>query len=103
MPATLVSIFCCGLAISKVQQMQARAMRSRISAPPARSAASPAGEHEEVPETVPRRLDADPQAMQRLKPVEHPFGTMKARIGTTHPDEDAAEGCERNSAQWAAR
>ena len=22
--------------------------------------------------------------MQRLKPVAHPFGTMKARIGTTH-------------------
>ena len=32
-----------------------------------------------------RRLDANPQAMrQRRETVEHPFGTIKARMGATH-------------------
>jgi len=32
-----------------------------------------------------RRLDEDPQAMRRHREtVEHPFGTIKARIGATH-------------------
>ncbi len=36
-------------------------------------------------EAVQRRLDENPQAMrQRRKTVEHPFGTMKARMGATH-------------------
>jgi len=31
------------------------------------------------------RLDENPQAMRvRRETVEHPFGTMKARIGATH-------------------
>ena len=31
------------------------------------------------------RLDANPQAMrQRREAVEHPIGTMKARMGATH-------------------
>jgi hypothetical protein len=31
------------------------------------------------------RLDANPQAMrQRRETVEHPFGTIKARMGATH-------------------
>lgn len=34
---------------------------------------------------VQQRLDADPQAMRkRRETVEHPFGTMKARMGATH-------------------
>ncbi|SMD15431.1 Transposase [Fulvimarina manganoxydans] len=42
-------------------------------------------EHEDVLENVQRRLDADPQAMQvRRETVEHPFGTLKARMGATH-------------------
>lgn len=42
-------------------------------------------EHEEVLETVQRRLDENPQAMrQRRETVEHPFGTIKARMGATH-------------------
>ena len=42
-------------------------------------------EHEQVVEAVQRRLDANPQAMrQRRETVEHPFGTMKARMGATH-------------------
>jgi transposase len=42
-------------------------------------------EHEHVLETVQRRLDANPQAMrQRRETVEHPFGTIKARMGATH-------------------
>ena len=36
-------------------------------------------------EEVLRRLDNNPQAMrQRRETVEHPFGTIKARMGTTH-------------------
>jgi transposase len=42
-------------------------------------------EHEHVLEAVQQRLDADPKAMrQRRETVEHPFGTMKARMGATH-------------------
>lgn len=42
-------------------------------------------EHEDVLEAVQRRLDANPEAMRRRREtVEHPFGTMKARMGATH-------------------
>jgi transposase len=42
-------------------------------------------EDEHVLEAVPRRLDADPTAMRRRRQtVEHPFGTLKARMGATH-------------------
>jgi hypothetical protein len=42
-------------------------------------------EHEHVLETVQQRLDQDPQAMRsRRETVEHPFGTLKMRMGATH-------------------
>src|ERR671925_319987 len=42
-------------------------------------------EHEHVLEAVQRRLDENPQAMrQRRETVEHPFGTLKMRMGATH-------------------
>jgi hypothetical protein len=42
-------------------------------------------EHEHVLEAVQRRLDENPKAMrQRRETVEHPFGTIKARMGATH-------------------
>ena len=42
-------------------------------------------EHEHVLEAVQRRLDENPQAMrQRRETVEHPFGTIKTRMGATH-------------------
>jgi len=42
-------------------------------------------QHEHVLEAVQRRLDENPQAMrQRRETVEHPFGTIKARMGATH-------------------
>jgi hypothetical protein len=42
-------------------------------------------EHEDVLETVQRRLDEHPEKMrQRRETVEHPFGTIKARMGATH-------------------
>ena len=42
-------------------------------------------EHEHVLEDVQRRLDENPQAMRtRRETVEHPFGTIKARMGGTH-------------------
>src|ERR1700704_5108259 len=42
-------------------------------------------EHEHVLEAVQQRLDANPNAMRaRRETVEHPFGTLKARMGATH-------------------
>ncbi len=42
-------------------------------------------EHEHLLDAVQERLDANPQAMrQRRETVEHPFGTIKARMGATH-------------------
>ncbi len=42
-------------------------------------------EHERVLEAVQRRLDEHPEKMRlRRETVEHPFGTIKARMGTTH-------------------
>jgi transposase len=42
-------------------------------------------EHEQVLEAVQKRLDENPQAMrQRRETVEHPFGTLKMRMGATH-------------------
>ena len=46
---------------------------------------SPRWEHEHVLEAVQERLDRDPDAMRRRREtVEHPFGTIKARMGATH-------------------
>ena len=45
----------------------------------------PRWEHEHVLEAVQERLDADPNAMRRRREtVEHPFGTLKMRMGATH-------------------
>ena len=42
-------------------------------------------EYEEILEAVQRRLDEHPEKMrQRRETVEHPFGTLKARMGATH-------------------
>jgi transposase len=42
-------------------------------------------EHEHVLEAVQARLDANPLAMrERRETVEHPFGTIKMRMGATH-------------------
>jgi len=42
-------------------------------------------EHEHLLDAVQQRLDANPLAMrQRRETVEHPFGTIKARMGATH-------------------
>ena len=42
-------------------------------------------ENEHLLDAVQRRLDANPQAMRlRRETVEHPFGTIKARMGATH-------------------
>ena len=41
--------------------------------------------HEPVLEAMQDRLDANPDAMRiRRQTVEHPFGTLKARMGSTH-------------------
>jgi transposase len=42
-------------------------------------------EHEHVLEAVQKRLDEHPEKMRtRRETVEHPFGTIKARMGATH-------------------
>jgi hypothetical protein len=42
-------------------------------------------EHEAVVEAVQKRLDANPDAMRvRRETIEHPFGTIKMRMGATH-------------------
>jgi hypothetical protein len=42
-------------------------------------------EHEHLLEAVQCRLDEHPEKMrQRRETVEHPFGTIKARMGATH-------------------
>lgn len=42
-------------------------------------------EHESVLDAMQDRLDANPDAMRiRRQTVEHPFGTLKARMGSTH-------------------
>ena len=42
-------------------------------------------EHEDVLEAAQKRLDKNPRAMrQRRETAEHPFGTLKMRMGATH-------------------
>jgi hypothetical protein len=42
-------------------------------------------QHEHILEAVQRQLDENPKAMRlRREMVEHPFGTIKARMGATH-------------------
>ena len=42
-------------------------------------------EHEAVVEAVPARLDREPERMRaRRETVEHPFGTIKSWMGSTH-------------------
>ena len=56
-----------------------------LPAPRARSAALRAGSMKTFLEAVQRRLDEHPEKMrQRRETVEHPFGTIKARMGATH-------------------
>ena len=48
-------------------------------------ATHPRWEHEHLLEAVQQRLDENPEAMRRSREtVEHPFGTIKARMGATH-------------------
>ena len=55
-------------------------------------------EHEHVLEAVQRRLDEHPEKMrQRRETVEHPFGTIKARMGATH---FLMKRCQRSPPRW---
>jgi hypothetical protein len=52
-------------------------------------------EHEAVVDAVQNRLDANPGAMRtRRETVEHPFGTIKMRMGATH------FLCKRSPPKW---
>src|SRR3990170_175695 len=62
---------------------QTCAIKSRCT--PAKERRITRWEHEHVLEAVQLRLDENPKAMrQRRETVEHPFGTIKARMGATH-------------------
>jgi Transposase DDE domain len=62
---------------------QTCAIKSRCT--PAKERRITRWQHEHVLEAVQRRLDENPKAMrQRRETVEHPFGTIKARMGATH-------------------
>ena len=64
--------------------MSVRAALSRINAPQARSAGSPAGNAKTFLKRC-RRLDEHPEKMcQRRETVEHLFGTIKYWMGYTH-------------------
>jgi transposase/macrodomain Ter protein organizer (MatP/YcbG family) len=59
------------------------ALKSRCT--PGNERRIPRWEHEHVLEEAQKRLDENPQAMrQRRETVEHPFGTLKMRMGATH-------------------
>ena len=61
------------------------AARFGTAAPRARSAGFPRWEHEHLNEAIQARLNANPDLMRiRRRTAEHPFGTIKARIGATH-------------------
>ena len=74
-----------GLALRRywTHACQACAIKHRCT--PAKERRISRWEHEHVLEAVQRRLDENPQAMRRRREtVEHPFGTIKARMGATH-------------------
>jgi len=74
-----------GLALRRywTKACQACAIKHRCT--PAKERRISRWEHEHVLEAVQRRLDENPQAMRRRREtVEHPFGTIKARMGATH-------------------
>jgi DDE family transposase len=65
--------------------MPAATARLNLAAHRARSGGLPRWEHEHVLEAAQKRLDRNRQAMrQRRETVEHPFGTLKMRMGATH-------------------
>jgi hypothetical protein len=62
---------------------QTCSLKSQCTAGPVRRIAR--WEHEHLLEAAKQRFDANPEVMrQRRETVEHPFGTMKARMGATH-------------------
>src|SRR5579872_7591974 len=65
--------------------MHAVTVRSSLAARPARSGESRTGSMSMCWRPYKKRLDNNPQAMrQRRETVEHPFGTLKMRMGATH-------------------
>ena len=74
-----------GLVLRRYWTNVCGAARSSLSARRARERRVTRWEHEHLLEAVQRRLDADPGKMRvRRETVEHPFGTIKARMGATH-------------------
>ena len=74
-----------GLTISRywASNCQTCAIKSRCT--PGKERRVSRWEHEDVIEAMQHRLDANPNAMRvRRQTVEHPFATLKARMGYTH-------------------
>jgi transposase len=74
-----------GLTLRRYWTMACRGcpLKSRCTTAPQRRIAR--WEHEDVLEAVQHRLDLNPGAMrQQREVVEHPFGTIKLRMGATH-------------------
>jgi hypothetical protein len=81
----------------------ARAVQSSPLAPPARNDGSPDGNMSTFSKPFSAGSIEHPEKMrQRRETVEHPFGTIKARMGSNpFPDEDAATSCLRDGATRA--
>src|ERR1700723_214778 len=59
--------------------------KAGVAGPPSNERRIKRWEHEHVVEAVQTRLDQNPQAMRlRRETVEHPFATLKMRMGATH-------------------
>jgi len=71
----------------RMDQLYAATGPTPVRAVPSNSVAPLAArwEHEHILEAVQKRLDKNPQAMrQRRETAEHPFATLKMRMGATH-------------------
>src|SRR6201997_4675980 len=74
-----------GLALRRYWNSACQSCAIRASCTTAKERRITRWEQEHILEAVQRRLDEHPEKMrQRRETVEHPFGTLKARMGATH-------------------
>jgi hypothetical protein len=65
--------------------VRARFVRSKINCTKGKERRITRWKHEHIVEAMQTRLDKNPQAMRvRRETVEHPFATLKMRMGATH-------------------
>ncbi len=74
-----------GLAIHRYWSSSCQTWSLKTQCTPGRERRVPRWEHESILEAVQDRLDSDPEIMRiRHQTVEHPYGTLKAWMGSTH-------------------